>query len=100
MSHDPKHCKSCGGMILWAQVLGPDRRTVVTKPDGGPRAMPVDFQPDAVKGNVVCLDRAGSVVAYTLKKHETPPLGARLRTAHHVTCPAASQWRGKGRGRR
>jgi hypothetical protein len=102
-AHDPKRCTTCGAPILWAQVLGPDRRTVEEKPDGEggwkKRAMPVDFHPDPIKGNVVVLDRQGTVVAYTLKKDETPPLGARLRTAHHMTCPDAAKWRGK-KGRR
>jgi hypothetical protein len=97
-AHDPKHCRSCGRAILWALVLEDDRRTVKLKAGTErPAAMPVDFQPDPVKGNVVVLDRGGTVVAYTLKKGEAPPTGARLRTSHFSDCPNAHRHRRKPR---
>jgi hypothetical protein len=100
--HEPKTCTSCGAPILWAQVLQLDehgRWSRVKNPDTGRmKSMPVDFQPDPLKGNVVLFHReAEGIVCRVLKQGEEPPPGARLRTSHFATCPNANQHRRPGR---
>jgi len=99
VQHAPAVCKSCSQPILWALVLGDDRRIVKMKTPTKPQVMPVDWQPDPA-GRVVVLDRHGTIVAYTLRKDEPPPEGARTRTAHHQTCKHADHWRAASRERR
>jgi hypothetical protein len=96
--HDPKLCSSCSAPILWAQVLD-DAGQRVRRDDGRFKSMPVDFQPDPLKGNVVLFNRQGEgIVGRVLTKGEAPPAGARLRTSHFATCPNANQHRRSRRG--
>lgn len=92
--HDPKTCRSCGASIFWAQVVGAGG-DLEKKPNGRPKAIPVDATPSD-RGNVVLFDRGGSVVARVLGRGEQPPPGAKLRMPHFATCPQAKAWR-KGR---
>jgi hypothetical protein len=99
--HVPKVCSSCPAPILWAQVLELDeagRWSRVKNPETGRmKSMPVDFQPNPL-GNVILFHREGEgIVCRVLKKNETPPPGARLRTSHFATCPNAKQHRRKRR---
>jgi hypothetical protein len=92
--HQPRVCSSCSAPILWAQVLDDAGQRVRRGDDKGWKSMPVDFQPDPLKGNVVLFDRPGEgIVCRVLKKGEAPPPGARLRTSHFATCPNANQHR-------
>lgn len=83
--HAPHHCKSCGGPIYWGRT------------EAG-RSMPVDAEP-VPDGNVLLSDRHGTVVARVLRRGEEPPVGAKLRRAHHSTCPHADDWRAAKKGR-
>ncbi len=73
-------CRSCPASIVWA----------VSATTGS--KMPVDYSPDAAKGNVLLqLDR-GQLVAAVLtgpRLAGARDAGAELRTAHHTTCPNA-----------
>jgi hypothetical protein len=77
--HEPKKCRSCGAPIYWGRT------------EAG-KAMPVDVEPTP-DGNVILFDRRGSVVALVLRRGEKAPPGAKLRKAHHATCPHAADWR-------
>lgn len=99
--HEPKECRSCGHPIFWCQVID-GLGAVQRRPDGKARVMPVDFFPDAERGNVVLADRGGTIVARVLGPDDaqaerdkawalnTEP---RLRTAHFVSCPQRDSWR-------
>lgn len=98
--HEPKECRSCGGEILWAQLV--DERGEIVRKDGGrPKAIPVDFAPSE-KGNVQLYDRGGAIVARVLGPGRAQQIrdaawalnGVHsLRLAHFATCPNADQWR-------
>lgn len=77
-------CTTCHARIYWAKVVETGR------------AMPVDAQPDPVKGNVVLYRnrRTGrAIFARVLKAGEPPPPGTHLRTSHFATCPNAKRHR-------
>jgi hypothetical protein len=68
------------------------------KDDGRYKAMPVNADVDPVKGNVVLFHRGGEgIVCRVLRQGEVAPPGARLRTSHFATCPAAAKHRRGGR---
>lgn len=91
--HDPKKCRSCSAEILWCQVLD-ERGAVTRRPDGTPKAIPVDFAP-VENGNVQVFDRDGAIVARVLSRPEVAalPAGTRLRVSHFATCKQADEWR-------
>jgi hypothetical protein len=96
--HEPHVCRSCTAPIFWAQVLELDEdgrwSRVKNETTGRMKAMPVDSQPDPLKGNVVLFHREGEgIVCRVLKRGEQPPPGATLRTSHFATCPNASKHR-------
>lgn len=84
----PRHaqCRSCRASIVWA----------VSAKTG--TNMPVDYSPDAAKGNVLLqLDR-GQLVAAVLSGGQLAgarAAGTDLRTEHHATCPDADMHRRK-----
>lgn len=98
MAHKGTVCRSCNARILWGQLIdasGERQR----KPDGKFKAIPVDFEPSPA-GNVVLFDRHGDettrgIVARVLRRGESPPPGAKLRTPHFATCPNADKHRSK-----
>ena len=91
--HEPKKCASCPAPILWAQSLDDEGRRIWDEERKRFKSMPVDWEP-VPTGNVVVWDRPGEgFVCRVLKKGETPPAGARLRTSHFATCPNAKQHR-------
>jgi hypothetical protein len=93
-------CKDCQVPIFWAQVLDEDGQRI-PRDDGrkGYRVMPVN-QETSPDGRVVLFKRANAgFVCKVLKKGEPAPEGARLRQAHHQTCPNAKNRR-PSRGRR
>ncbi len=92
-SHDPKKCRSCGADVLWCQVLD-ERGAVARRPDGRPKAIPVDYAP-VENGNVQVFDRDGAIVARVLSRGEVAalPAGTKLRVSHFSSCPQASEWR-------
>lgn len=84
-----RECSSCHARIYWAQVVD-EHGERTGKP------MPVDEQPDPVRGNVVLYrtsKTARAVFARVLRKGEPPPPGAHLRTSHFATCPNAQHHR-------
>jgi hypothetical protein len=98
--HEPKACRSCGAAIYWAQLVD-EAGAVVLKPDGRPKAIPVDAQPTE-KGNVQLYARKTGIVARVFGNDQAQQirdaawaLGGKhsLRMAHHATCPQADQWR-------
>jgi hypothetical protein len=94
--HDPKVCASasCGAPILWAQLLDDAGQRIRRDDHKGWKSIPVNFDPDPVKGNIVLWHRKGEgIVARVLSKGEQPPPGSRLRTSHFATCPAAKRFR-------
>lgn len=54
------------------------------------RAIPVDVEPDPLKGNIELVHESGIVRAHILK-----PSAERndLRLSHFATCPRAEEWR-------
>lgn len=77
-------CRSCPASIVWA----------VSSKTGN--KMPVDYNPNPDKGNVLLqLDR-GQLVAAVLagpRLAGARAAGVELRTAHHTTCPKADLYR-------
>lgn len=71
-------CRTCSNSeIIWA----------MTKND---KAIPVDVEPDPLKGNIELVDTGTVIRANVLK----PSTGRNdLRTSHFATCPRASEWR-------
>ncbi len=94
-SHDPKKCRSCGADLLWCQLLD-ERGAVSRRPDGRPKAIPVDFAP-VENGNVQVFDREGAIVARVLSRGEVAALPAetKLRVSHFSSCPQADKWRSR-----
>ncbi|WP_052372818.1 hypothetical protein [Amycolatopsis taiwanensis] len=82
----PRHaqCRSCRASIVWA----------VSAKTGN--QMPVDYNPNPAKGNVLLqLDR-GQLVAAVLTDRQLAgarAAGTDLRTEHHATCPDADMYR-------
>jgi hypothetical protein len=109
--HLPKRCTSCQAEFLWAQTLVLDGD--LTSPtqgkwirarrsdDKGWSSMPVDYLPDALKGNVVLFDRPGEGIVCRVFKDSNDARaafpGAARRTSHFATCPNANQHRQKPR---
>jgi hypothetical protein len=99
-SHEPKACRSCGASIYWAQLVD-ERGEVVKKPDGAPKAIPVDATPTE-KGNVQLYARGTGIVARVLGVEQAKQirdaawaLGGKhtLRVSHFATCKQAEEWR-------
>jgi hypothetical protein len=92
---EPRRCKSCDALIYWVQLV--DEHGARQRRDDGKgwKAMPVDAQPDAVKGNVYCYRPKGARTLYgrVLRRDEPIPPGARLRTSHFATCLNAKHHR-------
>lgn len=87
--HEPKACRSCGAPIFW----GWNETTA--------RSIPVDAEPRD-DGNVLLVDRRGSVIARVLGGDDAErerASGSRLRVAHFVTCPQRDKWRKHARSR-
>ncbi len=98
--HEAKACRSCSAEIVWAQLID-ESGAIVRRPDGRPKAIPIDFAPSE-KGNVQVYDRGGSIVARVLGPETAREIrdaawalkGAHtLRTPHFATCPQAKDWR-------
>lgn len=92
-------CKSCGARIYWVQLVDENGSRQRRADNKGWKAMPVDAQPDPVKGNVFCYRPKGARTLYgrVLRHGDAVPPGARLRTSHFATCPNAQQHRRKRR---
>lgn len=79
-----KECRSCKASIVMA----------VSSSTGN--TMPIDYNPNPLRGNVLlALDR-GQLVAGVLTRTRLDAArksGAELRTSHHATCPNADQHR-------
>jgi hypothetical protein len=96
---EPHRCKSCDALIYWVQLV--DEHGARQRRDDGKgwKAMPVDAQPDPIKGNVYCYRPRGARTLYgrVLRQGDPVPPGARLRTSHFATCKFAAQHRRKRR---
>jgi hypothetical protein len=78
-----------------------ERGQVVLKPDGKPKAIPVDAEPSE-KGNVQLAARGTGIVARVLGNDQAKKvrdaawaLGGKhaLRLSHFATCKHADEWR-------
>lgn len=81
-------CKSCKASIVWA----------VSSKTGTP--MPVNYSPDAARGNVLVAVDRGQLVAAVLTGAQLAgarATGTQLRTAHFSTCPKADTHRRRSR---
>lgn len=84
-----QECRSCRARIYWSEVV--DEHGQKTG-----KRMPVDEQPDPVRGNVVLYrnrNTGRAVFARVLKKDEPKPPGTRLRLSHFATCVNAAHHR-------
>lgn len=77
-------CRSCKASVVWA----------VSSTTGN--EMPVNYNPDPVKGNVQLAMSGDQLVAGVLSKAQAAgarAAGTELRTSHFATCPNAETWR-------
>jgi hypothetical protein len=93
------NCKSCDARIYWVQLVDEHGARQRRADNKGWKAMPVDAQPDPIKGNVYCYRPRGARTLYgrVLRQGDPVPPGARLRTSHFATCKFAAQHRRKRR---
>jgi hypothetical protein len=76
-------CPDCAAPILWLTT-------------GTGARMPVDANPDPVRGNVIVDRQYAGVLGHT-KAAAARVAGRPLHTHHRVTCPHAAKWaRSKG----
>lgn len=77
-------CRSCMAELRWARTAAG-------------RAMPLDFAPDAVKGNVRLLDDGRCETLGPLEVEIARASNEPLYTSHFFTCPERDHWRGSSR---
>ena len=86
-------CRSCGEPIVWARTLHG-------------RMMPLDAEPDALKGNMILASSGEVGIAIQLSgltpeaRKSARKVGVNLYLSHFTSCPHAGVWRNRTKGER
>lgn len=86
VSNQRNTCDHCDARLLWAVTVNE-------------KAMPLDAEPNPLRGNVLVTEQAGQFRASVVGKRSTAAAmrqaGQRMHLHHAVSCPYASRWHRK-----